>query len=493
MTVGFAASVFATVDPTGLKDVLISSSLKIGGTGIANSKAAIEINSTTKGILLPRLTTAQRTAITSVPQGLMLYDTDLTSPYIYDGSGWVSTGVPTVGANAGKFLQAGSPNAWATVGVTAGGTGQTSWTLGDLLYSDATNSLAKLAGNITSTKKFLNQTGTGAVSAAPVWTQPACSDLSGVAASCSTDATNASNISSGTLAVARGGTGQTTYTDGQLLIGNTSGNTLSKATITAGSNITVTNGNGTIQIAASSSAVPAWTYVSQSSTLNPAVVGDYYLLSGNSFTITLPTAASISGQGIMFQHNGTSESQIYTLATAGGQTIGGVTSTNYVLHSNKEILYIISDGTNWQIIQHKTKTNPVVFTPTYTNFGTVVTSNVFSWRDGSLLCVGGGFTAPTTGANPASMTMGFDGTNNNISADTTLLGANATAIGTWGSTSFQESGLMLTTNSASSIQFGQPYTLGSTAPLSQANANSVVASGGKVSLNFCIPISGWQP
>lgn len=57
----------------------------------------------------------------------------------------------------------------------------------------------------------------------------------------------------GTLGVAAGGTGQTSYTDGQLLIGNSSGNTLSKATLTAGSNITITNGNGTIEIAATGS------------------------------------------------------------------------------------------------------------------------------------------------------------------------------------------------------------------------------------------------
>ena len=47
----------------------------------------------------------------------------------------------------------------------------------------------------------------------------------------------------------RGGTGQSTYTDGQLLIGNTTGNTLSKATLTAGTGITITNGNGSISIA----------------------------------------------------------------------------------------------------------------------------------------------------------------------------------------------------------------------------------------------------
>jgi hypothetical protein len=57
----------------------------------------------------------------------------------------------------------------------------------------------------------------------------------------------------GTLAVANGGTGQTSYTDGQLLIGNTSGNTLTKATLTAGTGITITNAGGSITINAASS------------------------------------------------------------------------------------------------------------------------------------------------------------------------------------------------------------------------------------------------
>ena len=57
----------------------------------------------------------------------------------------------------------------------------------------------------------------------------------------------------GTLDVDNGGTGQTSYTDGQLLIGNTTGNTLTKTTLTAGSGIAITNGNGSISIAATNS------------------------------------------------------------------------------------------------------------------------------------------------------------------------------------------------------------------------------------------------
>ena len=64
-----------------------------------------------------------------------------------------------------------------------------------------------------------------------------------------------------TLAVNKGGTGQTSYTNGQLLIGNTTSNTLTKATLTEGTNITITEGTGTITIAAAATGDPAGTAV----------------------------------------------------------------------------------------------------------------------------------------------------------------------------------------------------------------------------------------
>jgi hypothetical protein len=68
----------------------------------------------------------------------------------------------------------------------------------------------------------------------------------------------AANVT-GTVAVANGGTGQTSYTDGQILIGNTTGNTLAKSTLTAGSGINITNGSGAITIASSVTAVTSVT------------------------------------------------------------------------------------------------------------------------------------------------------------------------------------------------------------------------------------------
>ena len=64
---------------------------------------------------------------------------------------------------------------------------------------------------------------------------------------------NAGVISTGTwnastIGVLYGGTGQTSYTNGQILIGNTTGNTLTKATLTAGSGVDIANGAGSIII-----------------------------------------------------------------------------------------------------------------------------------------------------------------------------------------------------------------------------------------------------
>jgi len=55
-----------------------------------------------------------------------------------------------------------------------------------------------------------------------------------------------------TIATGYGGTGQTTYSSGQLLIGKADG-TLAKATLTASTGVTITNGDGTITISATGS------------------------------------------------------------------------------------------------------------------------------------------------------------------------------------------------------------------------------------------------
>jgi hypothetical protein len=68
-----------------------SASVHIGGGANApEATAVLEVNSTTKGFLFPRMTSAQRLAIGTPATGLMVYQTDSREGvYIYKSFGWV--------------------------------------------------------------------------------------------------------------------------------------------------------------------------------------------------------------------------------------------------------------------------------------------------------------------------------------------------------------------------------------------------------------------
>ena len=112
------------------------------GTPAPDASAVVEMQSTTQGMLIPRVTTAQRIAIATPANSLMVYDTDLNCFYFYSGnlSQWVSlctlgatgptgaTGVAGInGTNGatGPTGVAGAPGAAGAQGVTgpAGATG----------------------------------------------------------------------------------------------------------------------------------------------------------------------------------------------------------------------------------------------------------------------------------------------------------------------------------------------------------------------------------
>jgi len=59
------------------------------GTATPDASAALDITSTTKGLLIPRMTETQRDAISPAATGLMIYQTDGTAGfYYYNGSSW---------------------------------------------------------------------------------------------------------------------------------------------------------------------------------------------------------------------------------------------------------------------------------------------------------------------------------------------------------------------------------------------------------------------
>jgi microcystin-dependent protein len=63
------------------------------GTSTPNTSSILDLSSTTSGLLIPRMTSAQRKAIASPTIGLQVYDTDLKGIYVFDGT-WDGLNVP---------------------------------------------------------------------------------------------------------------------------------------------------------------------------------------------------------------------------------------------------------------------------------------------------------------------------------------------------------------------------------------------------------------
>ena len=74
----FAGSIFAQNQNVGIND---------NGSS-PNASAMLDVSSTTKGFLPPRMTTAQRNTITSPAEGLVIYNTEEKTLNIFNGTAW---------------------------------------------------------------------------------------------------------------------------------------------------------------------------------------------------------------------------------------------------------------------------------------------------------------------------------------------------------------------------------------------------------------------
>lgn len=146
-----------------------------------------------------------------------------------------------------------------------------------------------------------------------------------------------------TVGVAYGGTGQTSYTDGQLLIGNTTGNTLTKATLTAGSGISVTNAGGAITIA---STVASTTWQSVQTSNFTAASGNGYPVNTTSaaITVTFPASPSAGNIIILTDYAGTWNTNNVIIAGNGNKIISA--TTNLLLQNQREsVSFVYIDST----------------------------------------------------------------------------------------------------------------------------------------------------
>lgn len=282
----------------------IGSGLSLSGGTLTSTGSGGSVTTFSAGTLSPLFTTTVTNATTTPA---LAFSLDSASALSWFGNGTGSSGAPTFSTSPLPASLIPFPSATSIGGV---------------------ESLA------STSHEWINAISTSGV---PTATQPAFTDISG------------------TATVAQGGTGQTTYTDGQLLIGDSSTNGLDKATITAGSNITVTNGHGSITIAASGGGGSLSTdYISglllkfNSTTIIQAGTGSAYVPSASavvtvSSAITnTPSLAASSTYGVLLNSSG---ALVVTVSTS-------LTLTNYQgtawedASGNRLLGWFITDGSS---------------------------------------------------------------------------------------------------------------------------------------------------
>ena len=84
------------------------------GTITPNASSVLDVTSTTQGMLTPRMTTAQKNAIASPADGLMVYDTDLKSFHYYNQAALSWTVINSATTGRLKFKRIRSTDVLAT-------------------------------------------------------------------------------------------------------------------------------------------------------------------------------------------------------------------------------------------------------------------------------------------------------------------------------------------------------------------------------------------
>jgi hypothetical protein len=405
-----------------------------GGTGANNAPSALtNLGGTGIGtaVFTATTTAAARSAIAAAGSGAnsdITSITGLTTPLTVAQGG--TNAITAAAARTSLSAAASGSNADITALTNATG-----------ILVGAPTAGAQGLGTINATGLFINGvgvgTGSGSVTSVAA-TVP--SFLSVTGSPITTSGTLAFSLSGTALPVANGGTGQTTYTDGQLLIGNSTGNTLTKTTLTAGSGISITNGAGAITITSTAGGGTVTSVAASGGTTGLSFTGSPITTTG---TLTVAGTLAIASGGTGATSASGARLTLLAAGSGANSDITSLTGLTTALSVGQGGTGAITAGAALTSLGAYAATNPSGFT---SNTGTVTSVATTGTVNGITL----------TGTVTSTGTLTLGGTLSGVSLSTQVTGTLPVANGGTGATTLT-SGYLVKGNGTSAVSASVVY------------------------------------
>ncbi|MGV8953874.1 MAG: hypothetical protein ACOH2M_22440 [Cypionkella sp.] len=229
-------------------------------------------------------------------------------------------------------------------------------------------------------------------------------------------------------------------------------------------------------------------------TLTVASAKRQYFTGTTTQTVVLPvTSTLVLGQQFRIVNNSTGKVTVQSSGANVIQVMGGTGIAFAPGAPGTELVLtcIAVTGTgvaSWAFNYESPTTAWVAYTPTFNNFGTVTGISAWSRRVGDTLQIRAKFTTGTTVAAQASMGIGFNGANVNVTSDATKVPSTQLAGSGVLSINAATAVYTLIESAATAIVFS--FQSGTTAGTAKLNGASF-GDGTTVSVTADIPISGW--
>ncbi len=347
-------------------------SMGISNTAITpDASSILELRTTTKGMLIPRMTTTERDAISSPATGLVVYNTTTNKFNFYNASAWTEmasggTGISTLNTltastqvfatgttgtdfNISSATSTHSFNLPVASGTNTGKLSNTDWTT----FNNKQNAFSNSAGLAAI---LSDETGTGlsVFATSPTLTTP----ILGVASS--TSQTITGTVGSGFLELQTQSAAPAIGPTSSIRLFSNAGalswkrsdgfvRSFTASTITADRTYTLPDATGTIALTSDIS--PKWVPVTKTTSVTLTNTENFVLgdcTSGN-ITITLP-ASPTDGQELIIIRSGTNENTAVTILPNSGQIIGQALTFWTLTERNHAVNFVyVSASTSWRI------------------------------------------------------------------------------------------------------------------------------------------------